>query len=396
MDIHTLHVEHAVFLALYTILTIANSWLYKGMKGVHWFSLYSLAVFLGATAVALRGHIPDLISIVLGNLLVVLGYAFLFFSLADFLNRKTSQLYIQAGLLVFTVITMLQYGWIRPNTGKRLIAYSFVLGCQHAMIAYFLIRNRVHQLRIPIISMALSLAGLCLANLVRIVGVMFQGAPSNYLNAGPFLAWILILNSCLQWGAMISFVWMTAGMLRGQLELQAATDPLTGALNRRGIELAAEKNILICQKDSLPLSAIVIDLNGFKRINDTFGHHCGDATLIAVASCLKQNLRPDDVLARIGGDEFAVLLPRTTRTQATAIIEFLRESIASTDVLYGKIQTRVTASFGLAELQSCASNWEDLFKKCDKALYEEKYADTTRLTPANSSNPSLGLLSTER
>ena len=391
MDIHTLHVEHAVFLALYTILTLANSWLYKGMKGVRWFSLYSMLVFLGATAVALRGHIPDFVSIVLGNVLVVAGYSALFFSMAEFLGRKTSQTYLQLFLLLVAILTMLQYGWIHPDTGKRLIAFSLVLGCQDAQIALFMYRHRTDPLRIPIASMILMMAGLCIANLVRIVGVAMHGAPQNYLNAGAFLQWILIVNSCLQWGAMVSFVWMTAAILRGKLEVQAATDPLTGSLNRRGMELAAQQCIVSCKKDSSPLAALVIDLDDFKQVNDSFGHHCGDAALIAVSSCLQRGMRPGDLLARIGGDEFAVLLPHTTYSQAVEITEQLRESIAKTDIIYGPTNTRVTASFGLAELQPNIHSWEQLFMRCDKALYEEKQSDATEFPSANLPNTNLGL-----
>ncbi|HMG02706.1 MAG TPA: GGDEF domain-containing protein [Edaphobacter sp.] len=392
MDIHTLHVEHAVFLALYTVLTVANSWLYKGMKGVRWFSLYSALVFLGATAVALRGHIPDFASIVLGNLFVVAGYSALLLCLADFLgNRKISQIYFQMSLLLLAIVTMLQYGWLQPNTSKRLIAYSIVLACQHAQIALFLYRNRTPTLRIPIASMTLMMFGLFLANLIRIAGVVMHGAPHNYLNAGAFLQWVLIINSCLQWGAMVAFVWMTAATLRGKLEAQAATDSLTGTLNRRGIELAAEQCIFACRKDSSPLSALVIDLDDFKRINDSFGHHCGDATLIAVAACLQRGMRKGDLLARIGGDEFAVLLPNTSHTKAAAITELLRESIAKTEIIYGIVQMRVTASFGLAELQPQMTSWEQLFMRCDKALYEEKQSDAPEFPATNLPNTNLGL-----
>lgn len=392
MDIHSLHVEHVVFLALLTILTVANSWLYKGMKGVYRFSLYSLFVLLGAIAVALRGQVPDLISIVMGNTFVAAGYSMLFLSLRDFFGRKTSQFYLQALLLVIAAVTMLQYGWIEPNTTKRLIAYSFVLFCQQAHITFFLYRNLSRALRVPTISMALMIGALALSNLIRIVGVGVHGAPRNYLNAGPFLAWILIVNSCLQWGAMVAFVWMTAAMLRGKLEIQIATDPLTGSLNRRGIEAAAEQHIMACQKDSSPLSAVVIDLDNFKRINDSYGHHCGDATLIAVAASLQRNMRSHDVLARIGGDEFAILLPNTALAEATDIAEHLRKSIAATEIIYGPVKTRVTASFGLAQLQPPSYSWEQLFMTCDKALYEEKHSDVEQPASKNVQSSQMSLV----
>jgi diguanylate cyclase (GGDEF)-like protein len=371
---HTLHVEHAVLLALYTFLTIANSSLYKGVKGIHWFSLYNLAALLGASAVALRGHIPDFLSIVIGNLLVVAGYFFFSLSLAAFFGRKTAHFYLQFGLLIVAIITMVQYGWLHNDTPKRLIAYSIVLGCQQAQMAFFLLRQKRDALRVATFSMSFMLACLCLANILRLIGVSMHGAPNNYLNAGAFLAWIVIANSGLQCGAIVSYVWMTAAHLREDLEVQASTDPLTGLLNRRAIEVTAEQKILACSSTGSIVSAMILDLDGFKQINDTFGHHCGDATLMTVATCLQRGLRKGDLLARIGGDEFAILLPDTSLETATSIAAELQTSIERAEVLYGPISTSVTISFGIAQLNPPVRTWEQLLVCCDKALYEAKHS----------------------
>jgi diguanylate cyclase (GGDEF)-like protein len=372
LDIHTLHIEHAVFLALYTLLTVANSWLYKGMKGVNWFCSYSFFVLLGAVGVALRGRIPDPVSILAATVCVSTGYACLYFCISDFFGRRGKEDYLQIILLLLIAAAMVQYGVVAPDTSKRLLIYSVLLLFQQLQTAVLLFRNPNPDIRIPASSMAIMMFGFVLSNLLRAIGISMHGAPQNYLEAGDFLVWVLIINICLQGGVMIAYVWMTAAMLRGKLEVQAATDPLTGALNRRGIEVAAEQRILSCRKDRQPLSAMVIDLDDFKRINDTFGHHCGDATLIAVAACLQRGMRSRDLLARIGGDEFAVLLPNTPHAEALEITERLRASIAGTEIIYGQIRTRVTASFGLAQLQSDDLSWEQLFLNCDKILYDEK------------------------
>jgi diguanylate cyclase (GGDEF)-like protein len=372
LDIHTLHIEHAVFLALYTLLTVANSWLYKGMKGVNWFCSYSFFVLLGAVGVALRGQIPDPVSILAATVCVSTGYACLYFCISDFFGRRGKEDYLQIIILLLIAAAMVQYGVVAPDTSKRLLIYSVLLLFQQLQTAILLFRNPNPDIRIPASSMAIMMFGFVLSNLLRAIGISMHGAPQNYLEAGDFLVWVLIINICLQGGVMIAYVWMTAAMLRGKLEVQAATDPLTGALNRRGIEVAAEQRILSCRKDRQPLSAMVIDLDDFKRINDTFGHHCGDATLIAVAACLQRGMRSRDLLARIGGDEFAVLLPNTPHAEALEITERLRASIAGTEIIYGQIRTRVTASFGLAQLQSDDLSWEQLFLNCDKILYDEK------------------------
>jgi diguanylate cyclase (GGDEF)-like protein len=369
---HTLHVEHVVLLALYTFLTLANSSLYKGVKGIHWFSLYNLAALLGAIAVALRGQIPDFLSIVIGNLLVVAGYFFFSLSLAAFFGRKTAHFYLQGGLLIVAIVTMVQYGWLHNDTPKRLIAYSIVLGCQQAQMAFFLLRQKRDALRVATFTMSFILACLSLANILRVIGVSMHGAPSNYLNAGAFLAWIVIANSGLQCGAIVSYVWMTAAHLREDLEVQASTDPLTGLLNRRAIEVTAGQKILACNSTGSIVSAMILDLDGFKQINDTFGHHCGDATLMTVATCLQRGLRKGDLLARIGGDEFAILLPDTSLETATCVAAELQISIERAEVLYGPISTSVTISFGIAQLNPPVRTWEQLLVCCDKALYEAK------------------------
>jgi len=383
LDIHTLHVEHVVLLALYTIITIANSSLYKGVKGIHWFSLYNLAAFFGAVAVALRGHIPDFLSIVVGNLLVVSGYLFFSISLTEFFDSKKRSYYLQALLCFTAVLTMLQYGWLHNDTPRRLIAYSLILGCQQTQIAIFLLRQKRAALRVPTLSMAFMLSCLALANLVRITGVATQGAPHNYLNGGAFLAWVIIVNSGLQCGAIVSYVWMTAAHLREDLEVQASTDPLTRLLNRRAIEVAAGQQILACNRSGVPISAILLDLDSFKQINDTFGHHSGDATLIAVAACLQNGLRPRDLLARVGGDEFAVLLPDTSLESATTIASQLQTLVSQAIISFDQVNSKVTASFGVAQLQPPASTWEQLLMSCDKSLYEAKrsyYASSQALS----------------
>jgi diguanylate cyclase (GGDEF)-like protein len=374
VDIHTLHLEHVILLAVYTVITIANSTLYKGVKGIHWFSLYTLAALLGAGAVALRGHIPDFTSIVVGNLFVVLGYFFFSVSLSALFGRKPSHRYLQIGLLAVAVLTMLEYGWIHNDTSRRLIAYSLVLACQQAETAFFLTRQKRATLRIATTSMSFMLACLALGNIVRLVGVGLQGAPRNYLNAGPFLAWFVIINSCLQCGLMVSYVWMTAGLQREDLELQASTDPLTGLLNRRAIELAAEQHILACKHSGTHISAIVLDLDGFKQINDTYGHHCGDQTLITVANLLRTGLRQSDLVARVGGDEFAVLLPNTSVDQATRIAASLQTSIENTKIAYGQFDVPLAISFGLAQLHPHDSSWDELMICCDKVLYLAKHS----------------------
>jgi diguanylate cyclase (GGDEF)-like protein len=182
----------------------------------------------------------------------------------------------------------------------------------------------------------------------------------------------LLATSVLQGAVTIAFVWMTAAGLRQELEMQASTDPLTGLLNRRAIGMAAEREIALGFLTRKPISAILIDLDDFKRINDSFGHQHGDAVLTTVARCLGKNLRPADQLARLGGDEFVVLLPNTEWETASRLAEKLRSCLEETDCAMHGRTTRVRASFGVAELRTHEPGWEQLMMSCDRALYAVK------------------------
>jgi len=372
MDIHTLHVEHVALLLVYTLIAAANSWVYRGMKGIHWFSLYNFLLLLGALSVALRGVLPDIFSIVVGNLFVVVGYAALFVSVAQLFGCERWQYYAQAGLILVATVAMVQTGVVHPRTSTRLIAYSVILCCQQLQITFLLFRKPRGLRDVALDSLGLMLAGLSLSNIVRLAGVAWQGAPQDYLRSGPFLAWVLVVNSALQCGAIVAYVWLTASLLRLELAVQAATDPLTGLLNRRAFEEAFEKQFARCRATNAAISAIIVDMDSFKQINDTFGHHCGDATLIAVAKRLQQHMRKGDSLARIGGDEFAVVLPNSSLADAEEIAERLRRSIEEVERGEGAQRITVTASFGVAERGASTESWEKLSIDCDKALYRVK------------------------
>jgi len=270
-------------------------------------------------------------------------------------------------------VTMLLYDWIMPDTRLRLIAYSLVLGCQQAQIVLQICRKEDGSLRHMGSPMALMVGALSLTNLVRLIGVTFFGAPQNYLQATAFLAWVVPINTCLQCGAMVAYVWMTS------------TDPLTGLLNRRSFGLDSERELSRCAQQRRPISAFVLDLDDFKPINDSLGHKSGDITLIAVAECLKHSMRASDLLARIGGDEFAVILPNTPLAAAQQIVERLRTTIEALDIVDDDVHIRVTASFGLAQAKAFSS-LDPLVARCDKALYAAKRAGGNTVAVDNVEN----------
>jgi len=134
-------------------------------------------------------------------------------------------------------------------------------------------------------------------------------------------------NMGIDWVIVTGTVWSTAlvlGRLSDSLRQRADTDPLTGLLNRNGFLTAATRERAIADRTRTPLTLAVLDLDGFKQINDRFGHAAGDRLLAEAASAWRARLRAGDILARHGGDEFVLLLPATSQVEAGEVLERLR------------------------------------------------------------------------
>lgn len=155
----------------------------------------------------------------------------------------------------------------------------------------------------------------------------------------------------------------------------ATTDALTGLNNRHSMEEMFDREIRRCQRNRLPLSLVMIDVDNFKVFNDRFGHMAGDRALSAVADILRQKFRPRDLLVRFGGDEFAVLLPDVATELAMTIAERVRESVngATVDGSDSLMRVPVQISMGVAELQP-QDTLSSLIRAADAALYRAKHA----------------------
>jgi diguanylate cyclase len=167
------------------------------------------------------------------------------------------------------------------------------------------------------------------------------------------------------------------GQLRRELEAirnESLTDALTGLGNRRYFDAALEKAVAECHAENAPLALLLADVDHFKSINDTYGHVVGDRVLRFVASTLKQSIKGKDVAARHGGEEFAVILPRTPLRAAIEVAEQLRLAVTKGELIRrstGEKYTRVTISIGVAALHNRTSP-QALLEAADVCLYAAK------------------------
>jgi diguanylate cyclase (GGDEF)-like protein/PAS domain S-box-containing protein len=164
-----------------------------------------------------------------------------------------------------------------------------------------------------------------------------------------------------------------------ELKRLATTDHLTGVTNRARFFELAEDEIEVARRTDRPLSLVMVDADRFKSVNDTHGHAVGDAVLRELAGACREELRAVDVLARLGGEEFAILMPSCDGMMASVIAERLRRAVASRAVDTDAGPVGVTASFGVAELRPDDKGVEALLKRADRALYAAKDAGRDRV-----------------
>lgn len=167
-----------------------------------------------------------------------------------------------------------------------------------------------------------------------------------------------------------------------ELEVAARTDPLTKLPNRRDIlEKIIEEKIRF-DRSSKPFTLVLGDIDDFKRINDTYGHDCGDMVLVETARIMRGHLRKQDHAARWGGEEF-LLLPETDAAGGKTITQKIREKIADNTLEYQDQSISVTMTFGVTTItQNCPGNIEECLKKADKLLYQGKQEGKNRVVSA--------------
>ena len=165
-------------------------------------------------------------------------------------------------------------------------------------------------------------------------------------------------------------------------EALSVTDDLTHLYNSRYLNMVLRKETKRASRNGRPLSLLFIDLDGFKGVNDTHGHLCGSRALVEAAAVIRGSARETDVVARFGGDEFALVLPDTGCEGAFAVGERIRERVAAHKFLAGDgLDIHLTVSVGVATLPDVAASADELMQAADKAMYRVKDAEKTAFRP---------------
>ncbi len=206
-----------------------------------------------------------------------------------------------------------------------------------------------------------------------VVGVLRVGADGN---AAAFTRDDLRLLEIL---ASLASLAMDNCMLFHQVQQTALRDNLTGLLTHRAFQDQLEEAVLEASRFNQPLSIILVDVDHFKSINDTYGHQAGDVALQGVSHVMDRNARSIDILARYGGEEFAILLRQTTNVEAAALAEQIRRDLSEQTFDVGRRTIAITASFGVATFPEDATSGQQLFRQADQRLYKAKASGRNRV-----------------
>ena len=162
----------------------------------------------------------------------------------------------------------------------------------------------------------------------------------------------------------------------------ANTDSLTGLSNRQAFLHRAEKEFSRARRYARPLATVMIDVDHFKSINDRYGHAVGDKVLREVSAICQCSLRGSDLLGRVGGEEFVLLLPDTPQSNAIYVAERMREQLAKTFIDVDGIVVNITASFGVASQCEADINFNSILERADEAMYHAKHDGRNKVKSA--------------
>lgn len=377
LDLPTLAVV-AVFVTVVLAALLAMGWLQnRAEKALLVWSATYLSVAAGIGLVVSHGTIPRVIAIDVGNALVLLGFGLAWAGARTFDGRPVHwpSLFIAPAVWVIACRVPAIY----DDVNHRMILGSALLAVISPLTAWELWRGRAEPLisRWPLIVLFGSYS---LASIGRIVlTLLFPISPSIPL----FLSvWFPALAfGSIVYAIAIAFLMLALTKDRAELwhKNAALIDPLTGVANRRAFLDQAARRLQRLAHEPQPVAVLLFDIDEFKALNDRFGHSVGDQFLEVFADTAANGLRPTDLIARLGGEEFAALLMNAEEQHAMAVAERIREAFRHAAVLVDDVTVRATVSVGVAAMATPPADVNVLLIMADRALYRAKALGRNRV-----------------
>ncbi len=351
----------------------------SGLPGVRQWLLANLAVVVYLPLLGLRGVIPDSISIVAANGILALSVALYYAGCAHFLGQPPRWNWLLGGaLLQVLAVTYWRYG--DNNLPLRVMAISTYSAAVCSATAWLMLkhyrgrRSSVHYRLLTVLACIFALS-----QLVRsIYFCTLSPVPTDIMLASGWNIMLLCLGAAIMPALSMAAVLMLHESLQTEAENAANRDFMTGALSRKHLFTTGQQHIMHAAASHQPLTLLLIDLDHFKVINDTFGHAAGDEVLRAFAELVRGHLRGRDALGRLGGEEFAILLPDASVEAAWQVAERLRAQAQQHLVSSSFGNCRYSISIGVAGWHG-GESFDQLCRRADQALYQAKNKGRNRV-----------------
>jgi diguanylate cyclase (GGDEF)-like protein len=339
-----------------------------------WAASFMLVV-AGLAVIGLRGVVPHALSIFAGNLLAAAGGAGIFVGLCRFMQRRVPWRALGAVLaLAAAAIGALSFGVAEPGAylGQRVVAFSLLIALVSAPCVWLIVghaRREGRLLSVMALLAELLLVALSLARAAVNLATPAVGEFDNVHTREVLFVMAFGLAHLLQGYGLVS---LHVSQLLRRVADQANTDALTDLPNRRAFDDAWRRMVQRAQRNGTPLALMVMDIDHFKRVNDTHGHAAGDEALRVLGWALKNHLRPGDLCARLGGEEFVLAMPGAT----PEVARVRAEQLLRMPLMYGKGGSgeplAVTLSVGLTDWRASDATPFVTIERADAALYEAK------------------------
>ncbi len=354
LDVRTVFIMGAGFLAVTTITlgllvpTLPRDTRRSAIVG----TLATATLGVSWTLIALQGLIAERLSLLGGNLLYLIAAALVYQSIRLLDGEKARRgIYIYAVIPAITATLLARYA-VDSYTIRVVVmssAVALLLGSAARRLFHDPDGVRWNPGRRPAAYWLTVSAGVLV---IRVIATLASGGAPPLMTQSTFPNLYVAISVTVALGAVFAYFLVFSGRVTAELAMQAHLDPLTELLNRRGFVERAKQELRRSARTGTPVSLLMVDANDFKRINDNWGHQAGDNALRALANGIRARVRPYDLIGRMGGDEFAVLLPGLDQAGAAVLVPRLLESIAGPPMERG---VRLTVSVGRATLQPSPS-----------------------------------------
>ena len=279
-------------------------------------------------------------------------------------------------ILVFAVVFWTTMVW--PHAGLSAAVLPVVAAISLFLSAAMIIRHR-EETRVAEWASAITMIIFAVVTLPAAVSAYNLGPDSGFVMDVMFSHPSVLVIPAGFVGMAMFIIFMLASDLYEDMKEIAVRDQLTGLLNRRGLGEQAVIAYAIARRTKRTVSVIIADIDHFKSVNDEFGHDVGDKALAHFAKLLCANRRADDIVARMGGEEFSLVLPGTDIVEATAIADQLCTLLAASPMKVHGREVIMTSSFGVATIADSDTSISDMIVKADRALYRSKRAGRNRV-----------------